>query len=206
MYSTKLLLAASVAALSACATGSKEEKLPNQPAPTAGERLDETRRGIGNAFVSPLRDVGIVKTEVPRVLDDIKYPYRVGALVNGCAQVSYEIGALDALLGPESYAPQGGKSLGTRGVDAVQNAGIDAAESFTSDFIPFRSWVRKASGAEKADKEAARAIEMGQTRRSFLRGYGAAMGCNDVLPPGPKGETEAATQMRQTVSGAGAPP
>lgn len=206
MNSKTLLLAASLVALSACAHGAKEEKLPNQPGPSAGERIDETRRGLGNAIVSPLRDVGIVKAEVPRALDDITYPYNVGPLVNGCAQVSYEIGALDALLGPESYAPKGGKSLSTQGMDAVQNAGIDAAQSVTSDFIPFRSWVRKASGAEKAERDAALAIEMGQTRRSFLRGYGAAMGCNDVLPPGPKGETEAATQMRQTVTGAGAPP
>ncbi len=199
----KLLLAVSAAALTACAS-KKEPELPKEPGPSAGERLDQTRRGLGGAIVAPLRDVGIVRTNVPRVLEDIKYPYLVGPLVNGCAQVSYEIGALDALLGPESYAPKGEKKLTTRGMDAIQNAGLDAAESATTDFIPFRSWVRKASGAEKDERELARAIEMGQTRRSFLRGYGAAMGCNGVLPPGPT--PEAATSQRQNVSGVGAPP
>jgi hypothetical protein len=202
MYAIRILCAASVVVLSACASD-KADKGPVDPGPTTGERLDATRRGLGEAAITPLKDVGLIKPEAPKMLSDIKYPYEIGALVNGCAQVTYEIGALDALLGSESYQPKARRGNDDVALDAAQNATIDAADS-AMDLIPFRSWVRKATGAEKAEREQARAIEMGQTRRSFLRGYGAAMGCPSVLPPGPKGENANGPTVR--VVGAGAPP
>lgn len=202
MYAVRMLFATSVLALGACASN-KADKEPVEPGPTTGERFSETRKGIGEAAITPFKDVGLIKPEAPKMLSDIKYPYEMGALANGCAQVTYEIGALDALLGSESYQPKGRKGMDDAALDAAQNATIDAAGG-AMDLIPFRSWVRKASGAEKAERDQARAIEMGQTRRSFLRGYGAAMGCANVLPPGPKGENASGTAIR--VVGAGAPP
>src|SRR5262249_27778598 len=102
MYAVRMLFAASVLALGACSSN-KAEKPPIEPGPTTGERFSETRKGIGEAAITPLKDVGLIKPEAPKMLSDIKYPYTIGALTNGCAQVTYEIGALDALLGPESY-------------------------------------------------------------------------------------------------------
>jgi hypothetical protein len=204
MTAIRFIFAASVVALSACASTPKKDEAAPEASPTTGQRLDATRKGLGSAMVAPLKDVGLVRPEAPKMLSDIKYPYTLGALANGCAQVTYEIGALDALLGPESYDPKARKTMHDSGLDYAEGATIDAATSATTDFIPFRSWVRKASGAERAERDQARAIEMGQTRRSFLRGYGAAMGCASVLPPGPKGENTDQSAVR--VVGAGAPP
>ena len=205
MYVMRILLTASAVALGACATHKQEaDTSPPQARVTAGERLDRARSGFGDAMVAPLKDVGLVKPIAPKMLSDIKYPFDLAELSNGCAQVTYEIGALDALLGKESYAAAPKKGLGTKGADAAQDAMNSAEMSATTEFIPFRSWVRKASGAEKAVREQAHAVEMGQTRRSFLRGYGAAMGCPNVLPPPPDGTD--AREAQAPIAGAGAPP
>ena len=62
---------------------------------------------------------------------------------------------------------------------------IAAAQSTAQDLIPFRSWVRRLSGATEADREALRAVANGQQRRTFLRGYGASLGCPDIIPAPP---------------------
>ena len=53
------------------------------------------------------------------------------------------------------------------------------------EVMPFRGWVRQASGANRAEREAIQAFEMGQMRRSFLRGYGASLGCRGIIPQPP---------------------
>jgi hypothetical protein len=151
------------------------------------DRMDRTRRGIASAAASPLRDVGIIRPQIPFVLEDIKYPYFSNTLAGGCPNVLYEIGQLDAVLGPEDYQPEGRRELRDRGLDAASDAAVNAAEDTAGDVVPFRGWVRRLSGASRAEREFAQAIEMGQMRRAFLRGFGASLGCRYVLPAPPPG-------------------
>jgi hypothetical protein len=51
--------------------------------------------------------------------------------------------------------------------------------------VPYRSWVRKLSGAERYSKEVAAAITAGGVRRSYLKGFGQAGGC--PAPAAPRG-------------------
>ena len=37
----------------------------------------------------------------------------------------------------------------------------------------------------QAEREALRAVANGQQRRTFLRGYGASLGCPSIIPPPP---------------------
>jgi hypothetical protein len=186
-----LILATSAAA--ACSTG-------------GGERIDATRRGMTDAAAGPLRDVGIIRPSVPDLLETLRYPYSTNTLSGGCPSVLYEIGALDAVLGLESYQPGQETTLTERGMEAASDAAVDLARDAT-DVIPFRGWVRRASGAAKAERDAARATELGHTRRAFLRGYGAALNCPGVTPAPPvdrrKDEAAAQTSEQQGVS---APP
>ncbi|AZP10558.1 hypothetical protein [Undibacterium parvum] len=46
--------------------------------------------------------------------------------------------------------------------------------------IPFRSWIRRFSGADKHSKDVTAALAAGIVRRAFLKGLGQASGC---LPP-----------------------
>lgn len=147
-------------------------------------RTADTRRGVTDAAYIPLRDVGLMRPEIPLLLRNLQYPYSTATL-GDCTAVAREIANLDAVLGPESYQPGPNRNIWDRSGDFVEEQVIDAAEGTASDLIPFRSWVRRISGASRAEREALRAVANGQQRRTFLRGYGASLGCPSMIPPPP---------------------
>jgi hypothetical protein len=147
-------------------------------------RTADTRRGVTGAAYIPLRDVNLIRPEIPLLLRNLQYPYSTAALTS-CDAVAREIGQLDAVLGPESYQPGPNRNAWDRSGDFVEEQTIEAAESTAEDLIPFRSWVRRISGASRAEREALRAVANGQQRRTFLRGYGASLGCPNMIPPPP---------------------
>lgn len=165
----KLMAVAALAvAIGSCATG----------------RTADTRRGVADAAYIPLRDVNMIRPEVPILLRNLQYPYSTATLTN-CNAVGHEIGQLDAVLGPESYQPGPNRNIWDRSGDFVEEQTIEAAQNTAEDLIPFRSWVRRISGANRAEREALRAVANGQQRRTFLRGYGASLGCPNMIPPPP---------------------
>ncbi|QGZ95331.1 hypothetical protein [Terricaulis silvestris] len=147
-------------------------------------RTADTRRGVGDAAYIPLRDVGLMRPEIPLLLRNLQYPYSTATLAD-CHAVTREIAALDGVLGPESYQPGPNRNVWDRSGDFVEEQAISAAESTAQDLIPFRSWVRRISGASRAERDALRAVANGQQRRTFLRGYGASLGCPGMIPPPP---------------------
>jgi hypothetical protein len=146
-------------------------------------RTEDTRRGVANAAVSPLRDGGVIRPEIPPLLRTLDYPYSTVSLAPGCSAVAYEIGQLDAVLGPESFQPGPDRNIWDRSGDFAETQTIEAVQDTANDLIPFRSWVRRISGASAAEREALRAFANGQQRRTFLRGYGASLGCANAVPP-----------------------
>ncbi len=144
----------------------------------------DTRRGVTGAAAIPFRDIGLIRPEIPLMLRNLDYPYATATLTD-CPAVIREIGALDAVLGPESYQPGPNRNIWDRSGDFVENQTIQAAEDTASDVIPFRSWVRRISGASRAERDALRAVANGQQRRTFLRGFGASLGCPNMVPPPP---------------------
>lgn len=163
-----LVLMATALALGACSSG----------------RTADTRRGVTQAATIPLRDVGLMRPEIPLILRNLQYPYATGTLAD-CTAVTREIGQLDAVLGPESYQPGPDRNIWDRGGDFIEDQAIDAAQDTAEGLIPFRSWVRRISGASRAERDALRAFSNGQQRRTFLRGYGASLGCPGMIPPPP---------------------
>lgn len=163
-----VVLLATLVALAGCSSG----------------RTADTRRGVGGAAAIPLRDVGLIRPEIPLLLRNLQYPYSTATLTD-CAAVTREIGQLDSVLGPESYQPGPNRNIWDRSGDFVEERTIEAAESTAEDLIPFRSWVRRISGASRAERDALRAVANGQQRRTFLRGYGASLGCPNMIPPPP---------------------
>lgn len=200
----KVMIAVAVAALAAsCAS--------------ASNRAGSTRRGVTDAAATPLRDIGLIKPEIPAVLRDLAYPYNTTSLAAGCPAVAYEIGQLDAVLGRESFQPGPDRNVWDRGGDYAEDQAVDAVRDTAEDLIPFRSWVRRLSGANKAERDALRAVANGQQRRTFLRGYGASLGCANVIPPPrpPQPETQRTwwggerpvdTPAATPAAGTGAPP
>ncbi|MFZ4068839.1 MAG: hypothetical protein ACOYJ6_01900 [Caulobacterales bacterium] len=179
-------LSAAALATGCAARGDKPTPAePEAPRKSANERMDEARRGMADAAISPFKDVGLVRPVVPLMLQDLTYPYDVSSLAGSCVNVSYELGRLDATLGAETYQRGPKASMSERGLDQAQSEATKALRGAATDFIPFRSVVRRASGAEKAARQADRARQIGELRRSFLRGYGASLGCSNLTLPAP---------------------
>jgi len=183
MRAVGLILAAAALALGACSSG----------------RTADTRRGVTDAAVIPLRDVGLVRPEIPLLLRNLQYPYSTATL-SDCAAVTHEIGQLDAVLGPESYQPGPDRNIWDRGGDFIEDQAIDAAQDTAEGLIPFRSWVRRISGASRAERDALRAFANGQQRRTFLRGYGASLGCPNMIPPPPPSVHRSRTENDRPVN------
>jgi hypothetical protein len=170
----KLVVAiASIASLACCSTG----------------RTADTRRGVAGATTIPFRDVGLVRPEIPLALRNLQYPYSTVGL-SDCAAVARAINQLDSALGPESYQPGPNRNIWDMSGDFIEDQAIQAAEDSMEDLIPFRSWVRRLSGANRAERDAIRAVANGQQRRTFLRGYGASMGCPSIIPAPPPAERQ----------------
>lgn len=157
-----------------------------------GDQDGRNNGGFMNAAATPLRDVGIIRPDVPDLIRRMNYPYAQDTLAQGCPAVAYEIGRLDAVLGEESYQPGAERNLSARVGDAAGDYAVGAVAGAAADVVPYRSWVRRISGASRAERRAAAAYAMGEQRRTFLRGYGAALGCPAIIPdpPPPPGPDE----------------
>lgn len=150
-----------------------------EPAPAASS-------AVGQAAVTPLNDLNLVRAEIPPTLVAAqKAPYGMPA-DSGCATLRGEVEALDAVLGSDlDTAPSAGNpGLVERGSAAVGSAATGALRGAAEGIIPFRGWVRKLSGAERYSRDVAAAIAAGTVRRAFLKGLGQAAGC--PVPAAPR--------------------
>jgi hypothetical protein len=177
------VLAVSAAALSlgGCVTARADGSAKVQ---TTSEANKENIQGAAEA---PLRDLNVLRTKIPDVLlealaDPYARPPHVARQSKAaqCAQLEALVQPLDDALGPDLDSPaKENDSLIYRGKDAALGAMAGAA----SDVIPFRSWVRKLSGAERHDRLVQNAISAGAVRRAYLKGLGEAHGCSPPATP-----------------------
>ncbi|KAF1712172.1 hypothetical protein CSC70_01160 [Pseudoxanthomonas kalamensis DSM 18571] len=125
-----------------------------------------------DAASAPLNDLNLLNDEIPSVLLAARQaPYALPADTD-CAALAASIAELDEALGPDIDARiehGDGNALG----EAANDALLRTAEGV----VPFRSWVRKLSGAERHAKKVASAVAAGSMRRAFLKGVAATQGC-----------------------------
>jgi hypothetical protein len=150
--------------------------------------VSETRladSGVVQTATQPLSDLNLLKTAIPSVLTRAQLGGAYAPPTDAsCAALQTELLALDAALGPDIDAS------GTAGAEsgyveqAVGYVGQKALGTVTSTVstvvdgvIPFRSWVRKLSGAERHSKAVTAAIAAGTMRRPYLKGWARAQGC-----------------------------
>lgn len=137
---------------------------------------------LEKAAVTPLNDLNLVNAPIPETLQQsARAPYALpgGSARPACETLAAEVQALDEVLGPDldrSPAP-GNPGLIERGGDAAVDALHKAVQGAAEGVVPFRSWVRKLSGAERYSRQVAAAIAAGTVRRAFLKGLGQAQGC-----------------------------
>ena len=138
-----------------------------------------------DAATAPLEDLNLKQKSIPAVLQRaVADPYDMTGL-DRCEPIAAEIGRLDAALGPDldEAPPPDQRSKGKKVADAAYGAGVEGVRDTTRGVLPFRSWIRKLTGASKHDKAVARAIQSGGVRRGYLKGVGMRMNCAPPAAP-----------------------
>jgi hypothetical protein len=169
-----LFLLLPVLALGACAS------VPTPGASDLQEGAEVTGEGLGNALSSPLKDVNVMRDQIPFVLQEAaKAPYARPVPMT-CARITALLLPLNGALGPDLDEMEIDQdSLGEMGGEAA----LDAIADFASSAIPFRGWVRRLSGAESHQKRVLAAIAAGEARRAYLKGLGEQLNCAPPATP-----------------------
>lgn len=145
----------------------------------------QQRDTFRDAATAPLEDLNLKQKAIPPVLvRAVADPYDLTGLTR-CEPIAAEIGRLDAALGPDldEAPPPDTRSRGKKAVDAAYGAGVEGVRDTTRDVLPFRSWIRKLTGAAKHDRAIAKAIQSGGVRRGYLKGVGMRMNCAPPAAP-----------------------
>lgn len=135
--------------------------------------------GIAGAATAPLSDLNLVNAPIPDVLSAAqRAPYAQPAST-ACTALAAEIRALDEVLGADLDTPptDANPGLVERAGTLVVDQATSSLRRTTEGLIPFRSWVRKLSGAERYSRQVSAAIAAGTVRRAFLKGVSVAQGC-----------------------------
>ncbi len=173
-----------LAAVSLSAAGCTTTRSDGSPQiETSQEAKRENLEGVVS---SPLRDANILRTLIPPVLlaaaaDPYDLPDlpRNAGRPEACHLLEALVAPLDEALGPDLDLPTANQGLVHRGRDAAMGFIATAA----SDAVPFHSWIRKLSGAERHDLLVQNAITAGAVRRAYLKGLGEAHGCSPPATP-----------------------
>jgi hypothetical protein len=171
-------------AATATAPASTAAPLPASAAASAPARGSMDKK-FGEALVSPLADLNLVRTQIPPILASAQSaPYAVPE-DGSCAALAREVEMLDAVLEPDLDANTSGSdpTLVERGSSAAADAVIGAVRSATESLIPFRGWVRQITGADNYARQVAAATAAGTVRRAYLKGIGQARGCQAPAAP-----------------------
>lgn len=178
--------------LSACATAPDAVRATDEPVAAgtepglsaqAGTLVKDS--GVVQTATQPLSDLNLMKTAIPPVLTRAQLggAYTPPADAS-CAALQAELLALDAVLGPDidaagtsgaepGYVEQAVGYVGQKAVGTVAST----VNTVVDGVIPFRSWVRKLSGAERHSRAVSAAIAAGTMRRPYLKGWARAQGC-----------------------------
>jgi len=147
---------------------------------TAPTREQEQEK-VQGAVTAPLNDLNLVRVPIPPLLQEAqRHPYQVPEQ-GTCETAVLEIMLLDDILGPDIDEPaaQGDKVSVEHAQALANDAAIGALRRTAEGVVPFRSWVRKLTGAERHSREVSAAISAGTARRAFLKGLRKGRECTD---------------------------
>jgi len=154
-----------------------EGNLTENVGDAAGSAYTQTRDGLGDAALSPLEDLNLRRQPIPEILKGVESPYKLPQEMT-CEQITAQIAALDAVLGPDWDTPVPDERLRTEKLaDSASDATLGAIASEARGLIPFRGIVRKATGAESYEKKYNTAFKIGAQQRAYLKGMGLAKDC-----------------------------
>lgn len=176
------ILSATAVAFSLCACASngpnKNDNTARVPSPIAGSQGSMDSR-VGDAIATPFSDLNLVRTDVPAILQQARKTAYAKPENPSCETLAKEIHDLDLVLGADldTVRVDAKGNVLDKGAEELGNATVGALKSFTSGIIPFRSWIRKLSGADRHEREVGAAGVAGIVRRAYLKGIAQASNC-----------------------------
>lgn len=173
----KQIIVAGLIALSLAGCATRKESDVGKGAEVA---VKESRDGLGDAVLAPAEDLNIRREEIPQILIDLTAVYGPVS-AEGCELIIEEVTALSAVLGPDEDVLKAKASRSEKLGKGTADMALNAVEDASTGFIPFRSLVRRATGATAYEKKVRAAYQRGLLRRTYLKGVGAERGCP---PPG----------------------
>jgi len=138
---------------------------------------DTTLKSVGNVASKPLRDMNIVKKDIPAELEAMmEEPYSMTG-IKTCKGILSEVKRINGLLGPDVDSPQ--VKAGDGGQTSSEVV-FGASEALVGSLIPFSGVIRVISGAAKRERYAQAAVFAGSVRRAYLKGMGRTRGCKGL--------------------------
>jgi len=139
----------------------------------------QDEKKLAQAAVTPLSDLNLVNAPIPEVLQAAQRAPYAAPQDRSCAALMAQVRALDEVLGPDLDTPpsEANPGLVERGGAELGDAATKPLRRTTEGVIPFRSWVRKLTGAERYSRQVAAAIAAGTVRRAFIKGLAVAQAC-----------------------------
>jgi hypothetical protein len=174
----KRTIALLTAALLLTAAGVRAQPQPPAKAQTNSQANRESLKGAAQA---PLRDLNVIRTQVPQVLvDALADPY-ARPKTKKCQELIALILPLNDALGADIDVPPTVDEQGM--VQRSRPMALGAVAGMASDVIPFRGVVRQVTGAARHDEYVQAAILAGTARRAYLKGLGESRGCKPPATP-----------------------
>ncbi len=185
-----LIMTCASAGLSSCAMHTPDvagaTHAAHQGADAVSQGAEEHMPGVNDAVRAPLRDLNLVQDNVPTILvRAYAKPYDATGL-DSCQAILDQVSALDLALGPDvdiPRSPSAQEDMFAKGRGLAGEAALDAVRSATTGVIPVRSWVRRFSGANRAEQEAKAIVLAGAIRRGFLKAVGLQQNCDWPAAP-----------------------
>lgn len=175
-------------ALNACANTRK--KVSSGVSNTASTANEETRDGFSDALATPVEDLNLKREQIPPVLAALEFNYKPVTNMT-CNQVRAEIRELTAVLGHDDDVDV--ETLRSEKVGKeIANGTLGVVSDTTGGIIPFRSLVRRATGATAWERKVRKAYERGMVRRAYLKGVGQMKRCSEPGSPNFKAYEEMA--------------
>ncbi len=158
----------------------------HQGADAVSQGAEDRMPGVNDAVKAPLRDLNLTSDNIPVILvRAYAKPYDTAGL-GSCQAILDQVSALDLALGPDVDIPRGPtaeEDMLAKGRGLAGDAALDAVRSATSGVLPVRSWVRRFSGANRAEQEAKAIALAGSVRRGFLKAIGSQQHCDWPAAP-----------------------
>lgn len=167
-------------ALSACAS---------KPAPKPAEAAADGGGTMATVAQTPLRDVNLVRDGIPEVLTAALGNAYAPPVDGSCDGLAREVTALTAILGTD---------LDTGSAEREEDVASAILVGAVQGLIPYRSVLRRLSGAHARERRAAAAMAAGSVRRAYLKGLGEQQGCLPPAAPQRQMETDAAGTEDET--------